>query len=366
MIKVLHYGLSENRGGIETYLYKITKHIDKKQFEFSFMDTNAGKAALRKELQQEGCKFYDITHRRVSLKRNRMEIQKLFENEKFDILHFHVNTLSYVTPIRIALKNGCKVIVHSRNAGASHEWHTLLLHKLNSLFLPRKKITMIAVSDKAGRWLFGKNANYLVYNNGIEIEKYRFDRIARNKYRHEWKFDDKKIIGVVGAFLPAKNHKFVLDIFEELKKVNPDVALVLVGDGVGRKAIENECVTRELSDVLFLGNRVDVNKMYSAFDILLMPSLFEGFPNVCLEAQTSGLPCLVSDVVTREVAVNDIQYFSLKKSAKEWALACDKTSVTDFKKRLKCADKVAQEGFSVDSEIQRLENLYKVLLEERV
>lgn len=363
MIKVLHYGLSENRGGIETYLYKISTNINKKKYQFRFIDMNIGEAAFKSELKELGCIFHKITPRKVSIRKNRQELEKLFEIEKFDIFHFHINTLSYILPIQIALKNGCKVIIHSRNAGAAHQIHTKVLHYLHYLILPRKKIKMLAVSDKAGRWLFGKNANFRVINNGIAIKEYRFDKGIRTVVRNKLGIEKNLVLGVVGTFLPAKNHKFVIDIFSELQKINDNTCLLLIGDGPLKRACVQMCKGKHLKNVLFLGNRPDVNILYNAMDILLMPSLFEGFPNVCLEAQTNGLPCIVSDVITKEIDVTGVKYISLQDTPKQWAEIINNIKVNNYEYRLSAADNICSNGFSVTDEMKKLENIYYELMQ---
>lgn len=361
MIRVLHYGLSENRGGIETYLLKITQYINKEQFQFDFIDMNIGDAALKKELQALGSKFYKITPRRISPTRNKKDLERLFEAEHFDVFHCHINTLSYILPIEIALNKGCHVIVHSRNAGAAKQIHTMIFHYIHFIKLPRKQITMLAVSDEAGRWLFGKKSPYRVVNNGIDIKKYLYDDKTRYEYRNALKINNKKVIGVVGAFLPAKNHFFVLKIYKELKKIAPEVCLLLIGDGPLKNNIQKKCKQYNLQDVIFLGIRSDVNKIYNAMDVLLMPSLFEGFPNVCLEAQTNGLPCVVSDVITKEVAVGDVTYVSLHESAHTWAKVLNSIGFNSKKRKIQGIE-IEEKGFSVECEIKKIENIYKGLI----
>ena len=107
--RVLYYGLSHNRGGIETYLYKICRRLDRKKYEIAFLDETGGHAMFRKELEAIGARFYDITSRRVSPKQNRRDLEVLFEKEHFDILHFNCNTLSYITPLIIAQRHGVSI-----------------------------------------------------------------------------------------------------------------------------------------------------------------------------------------------------------------------------------------------------------------
>src|SRR5699024_7320373 len=119
-----------------------------------------------------------------------------------------------------------------------------------------------------------------------------------------------------------KNHFFLLDVFKEVLREHENATLLLVGEGKLREKIQRKILELNLEDNVFLlGNRPDVNKILSASDFFLFPSLFEGFPNAVLEAQTAGLPCLISDTITKEVCVSsDCEYLSIKKTPKEWAL----------------------------------------------
>lgn len=358
MIKILHYGISENYGGIENYLYKLAQNINKYKFQFNFLDTNIGEPAFKEELLSLGCKFYKVTSRKKSYFLNKKELEELFYKEKFDILHFHVNTLSYIMPIKIARKYNCKVIIHSRNAGAALKLHTWLLHTINAYVLYDKNLKLLAVSEKAGKWLFKKNQVYEIINNGIDINKYIYNDEIRKKYRLKMGIENKKVIGVVGAFLPAKNYEFILKIYEDYKKIDKNIALFLVGDGYLRRKIEKMIEDKDMKDIYILRGRKDVNLLYNIFDIFLMPSIFEGFPNACLEAQVSGLPCVISKNITKEIGIVDVKFLELSLSSKEWAKELDKTIIKNGEERKKSAEIIRKRGFSVEREIKKIEKIY--------
>ena len=148
MVEILVFGLSQNRGGIETYLMKIWQNIDHSQYHFSFIDmTGEGnKPCFYNELLNDGCDFYKVTPRSVSINKNRHDLNILFKEHEFDILHFNVNTLSYIYPVEVSLKTGCRALVHSRNAGAASNGHaTKVLHSFNKIRLSHMNIHRIAV-----------------------------------------------------------------------------------------------------------------------------------------------------------------------------------------------------------------------------
>lgn len=365
-IEVLHFGLGENRGGIETYLYKLTSGIDRSKFSFSFIDTSKTVPCFYQELIDMGCKFYKITPRKRSIFKNKKDLEHLFNKHHFDIFHCHINTLSYIEPVIVALRHNVKVIVHSRNAGTAGSKITRLLHLLNSFRLP-KDIVCISVSSLAGDWLFGKSADFKIYNNGIDLGMFRFDQSSRASIREAWGVgQDDFLVGHVGAFLPAKNQPFIVDVFNEIIKRRPGSKLVMVGDGVLiGKSIRRVRQLRLLEHVHFTGKREDISSVLSAMDLFLFPSLYEGFPNAVLEAQATGLPCLVSTNVTDEVIIQESsRRIPLDSGASSWAWhAIDLMNVPIDRSSAHYA--IADAGFSVEDELTKVEELYFSVLNNR-
>lgn len=360
-MNILYYGLGTNQGGIETYLYKIARNIDKSYFRLYYMDETGGKACFRKELEELGAEFFDITPRRVSITENRRDLQKLFAENKIDVLHFNCNTLSYISPILYALKYNVKVVLHSRNSKSI--FFSSILHRINYFrlaFYKKEIIRKIAVSDMAGQWMFGKNGDFEVINNGVEIQRFKFDKDARMDKRNELNIKGKHVYGNVGAFLEAKNHPFLIDVFKEITETDKNAVLLLVGDGPLRASVEKRVNDLNLmGKVIFLGLRSDIPQLMMAMDCLIFPSLYEGFPNVILEAETTGLPIIMSDLITKEVVVLDIcKQLSLEALASEWAENCVKM-LNEKYQRETMAEAVEQAGFSVRDEISKIENLYR-------
>lgn len=358
MIRVLHYGLSSNRGGIETYLYKIFKNIDKSIFQFDFIDTNIEKPCFYDEFSEMGSKFYKITPRNISLLQNKRDLINLFKSERFDIVHCHLNTLSYIEPVILALKNNSKVILHSRSSKASKSTITNSLHFINFLRMRSKDVKRVAVSELAGNWLFGTGSKFEILNNGIEIMRYKYNEGKRKVIRNQLDLEGKFVIGNIGAFLYPKNHRFLVRVFHRLVQKKSDSVLLLVGSGPLEEEIKSIVYDLGLNDkVLFLGNRPDVPDILSAMDCFFFPSIYEGFPNAVLEAQCSGLNCIISDNITEEVMVEDYcTKLPLNSSLDDWAnLILKSTNTIDREKGTNVVEKA---GFSVNKEIKRLESIY--------
>ncbi len=367
MTEVLLFGLSPNRGGIETYLKKIWDHIDHSRYHFSFIDmTGEGRTAcFYQELSASGCDFYRITPRSESPIKNKRDLEALFREHRFDIFHFNVNTMSYLLPVEIALKAGCKVVIHSRNAGADYSMLTRVLHSVNRFRAQALPVHRIAVSPMAGKWLFGK-APFAVYYNGIDTQRFQFSQEARSRARQALDCGEDVIIGNVGVFFPAKNHPFMLEAFPEIRKRVPNAKLWFVGDGPLLEGIQRQVEEKGLTPwVRFLGKRSDMPDIYAALDFFWLPSLYEGFPNAALEAQCEGLPCLISDCIPQDVLrLENAAGMSLKKKPEEWAEKIVQMLAARRENRREAAAEINEKGFSVEQEILRLERLYASLLEE--
>ena len=366
MIEVLQFGLGTNRGGIETYLEKIWRNIDHGQFHFNFIDmTGEGKRpCFYEELLASGCSFFKVTPRNVSVKKNREDIKKLFAENRFDIFHFNVNTLSYLLPVEEALANGCKVLIHSRSSKAPNTKSlTMMFHCINKLRLKQMDVTRIAVSSLAGKWLFGEDS-FHVYNNGVITEDFIYSDENRKKVRTLLNCDDRTVIANVGAFVPAKNHQFMVDVFEEYLKINSNSVLWFVGDGPLRNEIENKVKMRNLQGkVLFLGVRSDMQELYSGMDLFWFPSLYEGYGSVLLEAQCEGLPCLLSDCIPQDARILDnTASYSLKESKVNWASKIQELLKEQRKDRPNCYKEMEAKGASVRDEVRRLEKLYNHMM----
>ena len=194
--------------------------------------------------------------------------------------------------------------------------------------------------------------------NGIETERFAFDEATRRAVREELGVGDKLVIGHVGRFMQQKNHDFLLEIFKVIHQKNPNTVLALCGEGRLEEDIRKKASDLGIEkDVIFLGVRKDTNRVYQAYDMFLFLSLWEGLPLTGIEAQTAGLPVLMSDVITPETIVTDnVTCFSLKNSAEQWA---DKAlDILKTYRRTDCRQSVVKAGFDIQSTADWLSEFY--------
>ena len=220
----------------------------------------------------------------------------------------------------------------------------------------------MACTEHAGRWMFGDKefdkGNVFILNNAIELEKFKYDIQVRETKRSELNIDDEtKVIGCIGRFVEQKNHRFLIEIFEEYHKMNQKSILLLIGQGPLVDEIKKIVEGKKLSNsVLFLGQKNDVYNYYSVFDFYVMPSLYEGLGMVYIEAQVSGLPCLASKEVPEIVKVTEnMSFLDLNIKPVQWAYHIEKNFLND---RHSCMSEVASAGYDIDIAVNELEEIY--------
>ena len=236
-------------------------------------------------------------------------LRKLIEENNYDVIHVHGNSGTMFFDIHAAKKAGVPIrITHSHSTSCKH----MVAHNILRPILNRELTHAIACSDMAGKWLFTRD--YAVLPNGIDVEKFAFSQAVRDEYRKKLGLEDKLVIGHIGYMDTEKNHMFLLRVFADLVKSQPDAMLLLIGDGRLRTEIESYIKELQLENyVQVLGKRGDVAQLYQCMDVFVLPSLFEGLPVTLVEAQAAGLPCVVSDTVTRQVNItNNIEYVGIQ------------------------------------------------------
>lgn len=331
--KILHVYNIMNRGGAETFIMNIYNNIDKQLFEFDFLCTSNEKGKYNDNIINNGGKVFNFN--KFSSKRILFNIKYTYDilkkNGPYDAIHIPMQFYSFVFCISAKLAGVKKIIVHSHSAGDYSNKN--ILRRIYMMF--SRKIINTLATDKiacglnAGDYLFGKKTKYKIIYNGIDLS--RFGNISDNKkqeLKSKYNLNNAEvIIGHVGNFSPVKNHNFFIDLAHELKKRKLHYKILLVGDGKEKKNIENKIKYNNLDEFFsFTGSVDNVNELYSIMDIFVMPSLYEGFPVSIIEALASGLPCVLSNKITREVMIipNECLFFDLNEQIEKICdLICD-------------------------------------------
>lgn len=321
-------------GGVESVIYNYYRHMDHTKIQFDFYVDDDSTVSMPQDILDAGARCYVIP-RYQHLLRNMAALYRHFKKEKYSIVHANLNTLS-VFSLCAAWAAGVPVrIAHSHSTAGKGETKKNILKYILRPFAKIFATDYAACSEYAGRWLFGRKAmeqgKVTIFNNAIDLDKFKFDPVVRDEVRKELGLEGKFVIGHVGRFCYQKNHEFLIDVFQEVCKQEPNAVLLLVGDGEDRARIEEKA--RKLSgEVVFLGNRTDVHRLYQAMDVFVLPSRYEGLPVVGVEAQAAGLPCVISDAVTREVDIGAEMSFLPIDEPVKWAervreIAADSTCV---------------------------------------
>lgn len=326
MIRVLHIASSLDRNGTETFIMNVYRNIDRSKVQFDFLVCKITEEGYEREARELGARIYHYHPRRDGLTKHFKSLYSFFRKhaDEYDVVHYNSNSFTSALPLRMAKYFNVGIRVAHSHSTSTRGKHHRILHRLNRLKIGSLATHYLACSEAGRKWGFWGTKAYrdsAVVNNGIELEKFKFDEDERKAVRKELGLQDKFVVGHVSNFLPVKNHPFMLEILRELKKQIPETILLFVGDGHRRPIVEKAVKEQGLEDsVIFTGMRPDVNRLMQGMDAFLFPSLFEGLGLAAVEAQAMGLPVFASDVLPEETAVTDfIQYLSLESSAREWA-----------------------------------------------
>lgn len=307
-------------GGVEQVVMNYYRHIDRSRVQFDFLVDADSTLVPRGEIESLGGRVFEVPpyQRPAAYQR---ALVSLFREQGWRIVHSHINALS-VFPLRAAKRAGVPVrIAHSHSTSGRGE------HAKNAMKWALRRFANVypthrmACSRYAGEWLFGKGADFEVLYNAIDLERFRFTAEARAEARADLGLvGDQFAILHVGRFTPQKNHRFLVEVFAEVAHRRPDAVLLLAGTGGAEALVEGWVAERGLSDrVVFLGQRADVERLYMAADAFCLPSLYEGLGLVGVEAQAAGLPCFLSDKITREVDVTGTVRFLPIDDSEVWA-----------------------------------------------
>ena len=360
-MRVLQVVNDMHRAGLETMLMNYYRNINREEIQFDFLTHRPYKSDYDDEIISLGGKMYYAPRLYPQNYPQYFKWMRRFfhEHPEYQIIHSHIDAMSYL-PLLAAKKAQVPVrIAHSHNTSIDRDFK----YPLKQFF--RTRITSVAnehcaCGQEAGRFLFGHHS-FKVIPNAIETDQFVYNEEIRRDVRKKLNLMDKFVIGHVGRLSYQKNHSYLIDLFEELHRHDADARLLLIGTGEKEKELRDKVKKYGLSDVvLFLGNRDDVNELYQAMDVFVMPSFFEGIPVTGIEAQFAGLTCLFSDKVPKEVDFSgNCEFISLNKNKSRWI-----RTMMNEKKRVNRAaksQKVAGSRYNIKNAHRILEDYYQEL-----
>lgn len=366
-MKVLHIptgGLFSD--GILSCITDYMAAMDKTDLDVRVLATNNAEDNAVQKVKKSGCKVVSIPYRKANIVKYFFSLYRYLAREKIDIIHVHGSSAIMSVELLTAKLAGCKVrIAHSHNTTCEHQ-------KVDKLLRPifNKAYTeAFACGSEAGKWMFG-NREFTIIPNGRDIKKYEYNAQRRIDYRNKLKIPrDAFVLGHVGRFNVQKNHEYLVRIFEELYKNDSNTYLVLVGTGEKIDEIKDLVKKSMIKDnVIFTGVVDNVADYLSVFDVMLLPSLYEGLPMVVIEWQIAGLPCIVSDTVTKECAITPLVKFkSLKEGPENWAKTIENISPQDREKNKELLfNSIRKAGYDIESDAVRLRDRYIDLYNSKV
>ena len=381
-VRVLHVLGNTNLGGAESRIMDLYRHTDRNRVQFDFLVHSGEEGFYEKEIRELGGRIFRVPRFRIyNYFSYRKALKEFFqEHHEFALVQGHMTSTAAIY-LPVAKKAGVKkTAAHARSAGVDKGLKGIMTRFLRRN-LADKADYLFTCSELAGISVYGEKAvregKTIFIPNAIDCAGFTFDPEKRKKMREELGLTDAFIIGHVGRFHYAKNHEYLLRVFAELCQMGTGAGgstaetgadqnyhLILLGEG---PLMED---TRKLAEELgvadrvhFLGNHKNIADYYQAMDYFVYPSRYEGMPGTIVEAQASGLPCLMSDTICREVIATElVETMSIEKEPKVWAEELQRridALVSKQENREKYASKMAAAGFDVQAQAERMMRFYK-------
>ena len=352
-----------NRGGAETMCMNLYRHIDRSKVQFDFLVYHKERGSYEDEIELMGGHIYRVPHLKY-LVAHIMGARAFFSAHKeFIVVHNHMQSNgSFIC--QEARRAGIDTIIYHSHSGPVPLFGNSL--KVDIRRICNSIINKIALKNSTDYFACGETAAtaipgqckpIIIIRNAIDLDLFKYNFQVRNRVRRENGCRDKLIIGNVARFDANKNQIFAIEILEQLIKKGYNAELWLVGDGTLKEQIERKTRERGLNEyVRFFGVRTDVNELLQAMDVYLFPSVAEGLPVACIEAQAAGLPCVFSDGFDSHTVVTDnCKVLSLKRSPEEWATEILKMAARPRTDKTKM---VRQAGYDIKDTAKFLQNFY--------
>lgn len=353
-------------GGQESYLMNMYRYIDRRRVQFDFYTPFENRMPqMQQEIESLGGRLWasGFPFGEDNREYVRRGLSAFFAEHRYDIVHIHSGSVyALACGARLARQSGVPhVAVHS-HCGGFDNLRYRVARLVTRRDLLRYPTHYFACSHLAARWKFPpsviRKGKYTVLKNAVDTALWRYDPALRERTRRELSLGDGPVVGHVGRFSVQKNHRFLLEVFAALAELEPAAQLVLAGEGELLDEVLEQVDKLGLEErVHYLGVRRDVPALMNAFDLLLLPSFFEGLPVVGVEAQATGLPVVTSTGVTRELPIEDLAtYLPLADTAAQWARVVQRVLATP---RRDTAVEMMLQGYDVREAAKEMQRHYE-------
>lgn len=350
-------------GGVEKMTLHWVSRIAGGDVKIDFVVRDVESRENERILSEKGCRIYRMpfTYRHF-LKRKRL-LKSIMGKTRYDIIHVHGATGVDFLIYKWAKEAGIPVrIAHSHNADCVfRHWYSGILHKIMKRFIPVYATAFLGCSKDACEFYYGSVPGARVILNGIDTGVFRFCNENREHMRRRYHVEDKIVYGSVGRCEKQKNHEFLLDIYSELLKRQPNAFFLLIGHGSLDEMIEKKISALGLDrHFIWVKQTGKVSDYMAMMDVFVFPSLYEGLGIVGVEAQSMGLPVLISEeAYHEEIGVTKLLHrMELRRGAGEWARRCMELSQNQGAAREGCSDLVEKAGYSIEASADRLKEIY--------
>lgn len=365
--KILHMTPPDINNGVYRYIFNHMQYLDQNKYQFAFLTKGADELRRTSEYKKYQFDVYELKNtQRENADALKEEVVQILK-EGFDALHLHTSSWRGFLIEEIAMEMGIdKVIVHSHSTGIDvldneEREKYLKVHKdFKQKFSMAYATDVCACSRLAADWLFGEKVpreKIKILPNAIDVEKYSYNAEKRYIMRKKMGLENRIVIGCIGRYTFQKNHKFLLRVFAEAQKKNSKLYLLCIGEGELLGELKDSVYKLELSsNVSLLEWQLTIEDYLQAMDVFCLPSRFEGLPISMIEAQSAGLPCLVSDVITKEAKVTElVTYLPLNEDI--WVNQLQNIVVCE-EKRKKRDEVIAANGYDIKIATKKLTELY--------
>ncbi len=341
--RILVYGMTDNLGGIETYLMNQLASLDRTKAVFDFV-VDFPTMAYSEKATDLGSKIHFIPAKSKGVFSQWKAFYKVLKlHPEYKKIYFNILDAGAAVTMLIPWIMGREIIAHSHNGSTDK----LKLHKICRPFLKFFTSKRYACSNIAAEYMFGKRHNALIIPNAIDTDKYDFNKNVRDSKRKELGIENKFVICHIGRLSLQKNPKGLIEIFDKLVEKDLSATLLSIGSGEMDNEIFEFAKSKKCYEFIrFLGKRNDVPQILQAADVFVLPSFYEGLPLVAIEAQAAALPCLVSENISKEVALTkNIKFLSIENNTENWVNEILK--LKDFV-RISTKDEIINLGYDIN------------------